>query len=382
MAVDPNNPNIVYVGTESSGKFVTTNGGTTWASVSAVPVGTDAGITGILFDPAAPGGVVDGATQTIFAFSYGNGIYQSTNGGTSWSLLSGGPTNVIYAAVSSTGVYYATDGTNLWSYANDAWTEQTPSTTGNSYGIQAIAVNPSNSNEIVLVADAGYIDVSYNAGQTWSGLDWSSNNVSSTDIPWLAVANESSGGIFMDIGSVAFNPLVPNQLIASAGTGVWNVVIPSNLQGTNYPETSLTYNDMSLGIEQLVANEIIAPAGGDPVLASWDRPFFQITNLNSYPTTYGPVASVNINAGWSVDYASSDPGFLVGLTGNGAGDYSTNGGQTWTAFASTPAFPGQANGGSIAASTPENIILAPGNGVQPYYTLNGGASWSPITQQF
>ena len=183
----------------------------------------------------------------------------------------------------------------------------------------------------------------------------------------------------MDIGGVAFNPLVPNQLIASAGTGVWNVVIPSNVQGTNYPETSLTYNDMSLGIEQLVANEIIVPPGGDPVVASWDRPFFQITNLDSYPTTYGPIASANINAGWSVDYASSTPSFLVGLTGDGGADYSTNGGQTWTAFASSPSFPGQANGGTIAASTPENIILAPANGVQPYYTLNGGASWSPIT---
>ena len=50
-----------------------------------------------------------------------------------------------------------------------------------------------------------------------------------------------------------------------------------------------------------------------------------------------------------------------------------NGGQTWTSFASCPTFPGYANGGTIAASTPQNIILAPGDGVQPYYTLNGGA---------
>ena len=40
MAVDPNNPNIVYVGTPLNGLFVTTNGGTTWTSVSGVPVST------------------------------------------------------------------------------------------------------------------------------------------------------------------------------------------------------------------------------------------------------------------------------------------------------------------------------------------------------
>ena len=125
MAIDPNNPNIVYVGTPLNGLFVTTDGGVTWQSVSQVPVsaldsngdGDFPGITGILFDPAI-GGVVNGVTQTIFAESNGKGVYESTNGGTSWTLFSGGPTTVVNAAVSSTGVYYATDGTNLWSYAN------------------------------------------------------------------------------------------------------------------------------------------------------------------------------------------------------------------------------------------------------------------------
>ena len=38
MAIDPNNPNMVYVGTPQSGLFVTTNGGASWQSVSAVPI--------------------------------------------------------------------------------------------------------------------------------------------------------------------------------------------------------------------------------------------------------------------------------------------------------------------------------------------------------
>ncbi len=197
MAIDPNNPNIVYVGTPSNGLFVTTNGGATWQSVSQVPGSSSTiGITGILFDPAV-GGVIGGVTQTIFAESNGHGVYKSSNGGTSWTLLSGGPTTVINAAVSSTGVYYATDGTNLWIYANGNWTEPSTSMGG---AIQAIAVNPSNPNEIVLVSQAGYLDVSYNAGATWSGVDWSSNAVNSTDIPWLAGGNEATSGNYLDIG--------------------------------------------------------------------------------------------------------------------------------------------------------------------------------------
>ena len=48
---------------------------------------------------------------------------------------------------------------------------------------------------------------------------------------------------------------------------------------------------MSAGIENLVANEVLVAPGGKPVLASWDRPFFYISDLNAYPSTYGPVNS-------------------------------------------------------------------------------------------
>ena len=70
-------------------------------SVSAVPVsvasnGDSLGITGIEFNPANP--------NIIFAASYGNGVYQSVNGGSSWSVLSGGPGSVNYAAISSAGM--------------------------------------------------------------------------------------------------------------------------------------------------------------------------------------------------------------------------------------------------------------------------------------
>ena len=67
MAVDPNNSNVVYVGTPQNGLFVTTDGGSTWHSVSAVPVsakdgnGLYPGITGIVFDPTS--GVTGGITN-------------------------------------------------------------------------------------------------------------------------------------------------------------------------------------------------------------------------------------------------------------------------------------------------------------------------------
>jgi hypothetical protein len=374
MAVDPNNSNIVYLGTENQGLYVTTNGGATWSVVS-VPTGTAAGISGILFYPG--GGAVGGVTQVIYACSNGGGVYVSTNGGTTWTRTSGGPTTVLNAAIDTSGNYYAASGTTLWKYKGSAWTElfdDSPNT------VQAVAINPVNQNEVVAARASGWINVSYNAGASWTRPNGNTSLVS-TDIPWIAGGNStngtpSPGAFFLTAGGLAFSPVTNGQLILSAGTGVWSMSVPSSgLTST----TPLTWTDMSVGIGQLVANAIVVPPGGVPVLASWDRPFFQITNPNAYPSKYGPVDSSTIQMGWSLDYASSDPSFIVGLSdwNNEQTGYSINGGATWSVFASTPA--SGLRGGMIAASTPQNIIWAPAGGRQPYYTLNQGATWIGIT---
>ncbi len=379
MAIDPDNPNIVNAGTPQNGMFVTTDGGTTWQSVSGVPIGQSdgngnyPGITGIEFDPAL--GVGGGKTNTIFAASYGNGVYESTNGGASWTSI-GGPSTVAYATVSSTGVYYVVGNVNaggaapdsLWSYQNGVWTELLLDTSGN--GIGTVAVDPFNPNEIVTQTSGGNLDVSYDGGLTWSGTNWY-NHFSSTDIPWL-----DNSGNYMSVGATLFDQVTPNELWTSDGVGVWNTTVPTSGFQWN---TQVTWNDQSAGIEQLVANDILAIPGGDPIVASWDRAFFTIANPNAYPTNYGPVNG-NFAAGWSLNYASSDPSFIVGIADWWGNDeesgYSTNDGQTWTPF---PTELQNVMGGTIAASTPENIIWAPADRTNPYYTLDGGQTWNPIT---
>ena len=377
MAVDPNNPNIVYAGTPSNGLFVTKNGGATWQSVSGVPIslmdgsGDYPGITGIEFDPAL--GETGGNTNTIFAASYGNGVYESINAGTSWALLSGGPTEVISAAVSSTGVYYATndngDTSSLWSFAGGQWTELLSDYSGD---VKTVAVDPSNPSEIVVQSGGGNIDVSYNAGETWSGFN-DTTELSAADVPWLADTST-----FMSTGGAVFNPLEPNELISSAGVGVWTTDISTDDFNIVPP---VVWTSQSIGIEQLVANEIIVPPGGDPVLASWDRPFFYINDQTESASSYSPYSGATLAQGWSLDYASSDPSFVVGIAdwyGIEDSGYSTDGGQTWSVFPSFPADNG-AVGGTIAASSPTDIIWAPSGGIAPYYTLNGGETWNTIT---
>jgi hypothetical protein len=374
MAIDPNNPNVVYVGTPQDGLFVTTDGGASWQKVGAVPVsatdtnGQYPGITGITFDPTS--GVTAGKTNVIYASSFGHGVFESTNGGTSWRALSGGPGDVESATVSSSGVYYAigNNNTTLWRYTNGAWTLLNTDTVN---GFHTVTVDPFNPAHIIIASMGGSLNESLDAGATWSGSNWG-NQFSSTDVPWLA----NAAG-YMAIGGMLFDQLVPNKLVASDGIGVWTTVLPQALAWN----TPVVWNSQSVGIEQLVANEIVVAPGGKPVLASWDRSFFYVNDPNTYPSTYGAGTPNAFSMGWSVDYASSNPSFLVGINdwwGVEQSGYSSDGGQTWHMFPTMPSFAGTTIGGTIAASSPTDIVWAPANRVAPQYTKDGGLTWHPV----
>jgi hypothetical protein len=275
MAVDPNNPDVVYVGTQQNGLFVTTDGGASWQRMSGVPgsaqddSGVFPGITGIVFDSSS--GTTGGKTNVIYASSYGHGVYKSTDGGTSWSALSGGPTDVEYAVVSATGAYYAADGKSLWRYEDGAWSKLLTE----SNGIHAVAIDPFDPSHIMAQTPAGNLEESFNAGATWSGIHWN-NQLSATDIPWLAVS-----GQYMSIGGLVFDPSVPDKLWTSSGVGVWHTSLPDHSTWT----TPIVWNSQSIGIEQLGANDIVVAPGGQPVVASWDRALFYVADPDSYPST-------------------------------------------------------------------------------------------------
>jgi hypothetical protein len=381
MAVDPINPDVIYVGTTNNGLWVSSDAGASWSQVTNVPAGTAGGITGIAFDPSS--GQTDGKTKTIYAGSWGNGVYRSTNAGGTWRRTTGGPTTVHNALVASDGTYYAVDGAAAYKYrplcrqpcnrlpAAGVWM-----TIESSAGWHSVAVDPANSARVILAEDGGTLIQSFDRGATWGqGVIWGSSAYPITrvanDIPWLAWTNEN----YMSSGNMIFDPSASNKLYASEGIGVWYTSIAANQTWDVGP----TWYSQSLGIEQLVANEIISPPGGKPVAASWDRPVFYIDNPDAYPSTHGPDNKNSIVMGWSVDYASNNPSYIAAVMNweVEASGYSTDGGKTWQAFATYPPFLNSGElGGSIAAATALNLVWAPNNNGVPYVTKDGGASWA------
>jgi hypothetical protein len=375
MAVDPANPDVVYVGTQQDGVFVTVDGGGTWQAVTAIPGSATAsggeypGHAGLAFDPGS--GTTAGRTNVIYASSYGHGVYRSADAGATWSALAGGPSNVSHGKIAADGGYYVTgnDRAAVFRYLGGAWTGITP--TAESW--DTVLVDPFDASRVVAVRDGGYLDISGDRGATWSGILWGPghNILVAPDIPWLGWTAET----YMSTGDMLFDPVTAGRVWFAEGIGVWYTDLPAT------PPSAITFTSQSAGIEQLVANEIVAPPGGQPVVASWDRPVFYIADPEVFPATHGPDRENAIVMGWGIDYATTTPSFIVGLIdwwGVEKSGSSTDGGRTWTPFPSVPPL-GGAIGGCIAASTPTNIVWVPSNNTAAWTTQDGGATWTAVS---
>ncbi len=135
FAVVESNPSIVYVATASSGLWKTTNGGTTWEPLfDNEEVSTIGDVTVAPSDPSIVW-VGTGEPNNRQSSSWGNGVYKSTDGGTTWKNMGlkethhigrvvihpSDPHTVYVAAVGrlwgpneERGVFKTTDGGQTW----------------------------------------------------------------------------------------------------------------------------------------------------------------------------------------------------------------------------------------------------------------------------
>ena len=142
VAISKNNPNVLYVGTPggnaNSGVYKTTDGGGNWTKVNTGITESSIAVQAVMVHPDNPDiawvAIFDGLADAV------NGIYKTTNGGTSWApavtgigtvknFLSFGMSttdpNTIYAGSSflvatSTGpskIYKSINGGDLWTEA-------------------------------------------------------------------------------------------------------------------------------------------------------------------------------------------------------------------------------------------------------------------------
>ena len=168
IAIDPTNAAHILCGSAAGGVWETKNGGNHWAPrTDRMPTLTTGAIA---FDPTSPAIVYAGTGEGNFYAGLGAGLLRSTNGGTSWSVLTDTPfigvgfydisidaasTNNMLAATTN-GLYKTTDGGHNWSRRRSVKTWKISRASGSS-------------SEILAACTDG-IKTSSNNGQTWTSV--------------------------------------------------------------------------------------------------------------------------------------------------------------------------------------------------------------------
>jgi xyloglucan-specific exo-beta-1,4-glucanase len=405
MMVDPNQPEILFYGTRTTGLWKSADRGQTWQQVTSlashkmtnaeIDTAQWRGVVGfeqVIFDTSTKG--TGNATQTIYTavapdyaavagLSYS--MYKTTDGGATWT---GVPTPVTgyyipHMVRAKDGMMYVafTMGTGpgaggparLYKFDGSNWTllKQYDPTWIN-YGMGGLSVYGTGATTRIALGVTNswgnwegqhIIQLSDDGGATWREI--------SAQTPHFGTM-PTWGGWPDD---VEIDPNNPDRILHVTGGGVWET--------RNASADKPTWNFIINGHEETATLSMMAPPpGADYQLlnSSGDMGMVVHTELFKAPTR-GPLNWFSNSN--SSDMAWSNPAYIatIGTTTwdhpNVAGAYSTDSGVTWTAFpANHPdGMTHQGGDSSLAVTKPGHIIWAPSDSV-PAYTTNSGASWT------
>jgi photosystem II stability/assembly factor-like uncharacterized protein len=385
MAVSPVDENLVLLGTPADGLLRSEDGGGAWTKAANIPA---AGPEGILlwFAPVK----ARGGKMQILAMVSGRGLFASDDDGRTFhSAVAAGapqPMTLKQGAFDSHGDFFGVDpdAGKVWRLHGEAWTEIGAALSNRP--LAAIAITPAD-DRIFVFDEGGRAFRSDSHGDRWRELA-RPVRIADGDPPWLAIPGRQS---YFAIGQVLVDPVTPNRLIAGAGTGVFFADLPPG-------DAQIPWTSQVRGIEELVANDIVQPAGRAPLFAAWDFGVHGKPDLDRWSETYGPKERVLI-AAQQLDWCASRPDFLVTNASDTRmgccaqdGDavlagFSEDAGRSWSKFPTLPQPPGtraddpwrMAFGAiAVAANDPDNIVWEPTFDRSPFYTKDRGASWRRV----
>ncbi len=318
IAVDPNNSNIVYVGTQCDGLWRSDDACVNYTYVNGVPHGTSAsvnpdtaGLRCVLFDENST--VINGKTSTIYVSVDGVGIYRSTDAGETFSLMAGSPKCAKRMQIVNSELYVAagkhhmegtdvadTVTTGVFHYDGSKWNNITPATTYSmdtgGTGYAGIAVNPNNPDMIFISSetygsDQGWEEArSLDGGETWQPLTGREN--------------------WRPISCLVFDPRDDyNSLIETWGFGIYKI---TNLSSTSSGTANISRTGMYKGIEALCTQKITSIPYNNTIRLIVDEMDYGRTIVKGLTTegvrSKSPEKTSN---GTSTDYCVAQPKFVV-----------------------------------------------------------------------
>jgi photosystem II stability/assembly factor-like uncharacterized protein len=414
LAVDPNDGNVLYLGTRQAGLWKSTDAGASWIRVKSFPDITEppnaapagnaweaaqrrgSGIVFVIFDVTS--GHKGGPSSTIYAgvsLMGRENLFRSIDAGDSWRAVPGQPTqyrphravlasdgNLYIAYGKVPGPWRMTDGA-VWKLNTESgqWTDVTPEKPDpGEKGFGYIGVSVDAHNPQVLIASSfdrwhsgrGNDDIfrSTDGGRTWKLVFGSGGTFDASLAPY--VADTPIHWLF----DIEIDPCNSNHAMFTTGYGGWETFDLTDMDRDQATKWSV----MSTGIEETVALDLLSPPKGAHLISAvgdyggfvhWDldKP---APEHSSQPPLFG-----NTNG---VACGTNSPDVVVRVgraSGHHPGSnmgYSLDGGKSWQPAASTPQ-PGSALGhiavssdGSIWVWTPEHSPV--------YFTRDRGATWT------
>ncbi len=406
LAIDPNLRTTLFFGSRLDGLWKSTNSGADWNKITSFPVNGDSGngLSYVILDKNS--GTSGNASQTIYvgvqAVGSGNSnLYRSLNGGTTWSVIPGGP-----SGMSTPQASLGSDG-NLWVVCNNSnttgqiwklntgtlvWNNISPAAGpgAGSGGYAGISVDYQNAQHAVVSTTGwwGGTDKCFqttNGGTSWTIIANTQNNWNSgpypvyniNGAPWTRFCSIYNGGAWL-ISCVQIDPFNSNNAIYSTGGGIWST---TNVLAATQPQ-GITWTFTDYGIEQ-TAVLFINPSskGGTFFSCLGDISGMRYTNLDApAPNKY---CSPHVGNTLCLDYAENNINIVarVGNSGAVATDtaFSTDNGQNWAPAASAPPGYGTSNEmrSCAVAANGSRVLVCPNAGYgNPAYTLNSGSSWT------
>ncbi len=397
IAIDPTNPNVVYIA-GSNGVYKSTDAGTTWNTTNS---GTNANC--VLLVPTNP--------QTLYTTTGGTGgnvTRKSTDGGASWSSLGNGlpgsstagrtqiamapsNSNILYASISNRsgnsllGLYRSTD-------SGSSWTFQASSPNylgGQGWYDNAITVHATNPD----IVFAGGLDVysSTNAGVTLvQRSSWStttSTNMSHADIHFLGYNNGvlfcgSDGGVYKSTNDgVNWSDLNATLSTLQFQSADYDPTNPMRLYGGTQDNNLETSTDGGgLWIQRTTGDggySIVDPVTSNYVYGQYVNG--SVKRSNNYGVSFTDIEPSGSTGGLfynPYEMAPTDHNIIVYAqadvwkTTNAQTATSTSG---WTQIASTSTIGGNASAIGIAGN-PDKIFIGTSNG-NIHVTVNNGSTW-------
>jgi photosystem II stability/assembly factor-like uncharacterized protein len=369
LVVNPFNSKIIFFGSRLDGLWKSSDAGATWKKVDYFPgkLKNGVGIVSILFDKQVSG--------LVYVNVFGDGIYQSKDTGVSWSKMTGSPTQAQRMAIGPNGTLYVTHLSGVSKYVNNTWRDITPDKKPAFFN--ALGVNPTNPNNLIVALGQATSDKIKIYGSLDGGTTWTEKKASvNYTLPWRKPDRGMTIQFAGWTSAIEFDLKVPGRVWLTDGLGVW--------QTNNINDDTVTWTENVTGIEETVSFSVITPPKGSLLLSGLAdiNGFNHDNGINNYPSqsfsSSGPAYMNNVGLAYSENF----PSHIVRIGGNEwnstyAGATSTDGGVTWKQFQQwkTNQMPLRV---AISATNPNNFIVTVSEN-QPLRTTDGGASWNVVS---